>query len=184
MYDHDIRPLLKQWLKRRHAHERDTVLLEELGLNRRRVRADVAVVNGILYGYEIKSERDTLRRLARQALLYGAVFDRATLVVNTRHLPKARAVLPQWWEILTFDSGVFRVSRPGRRNPFRRARMLVELIWREDALALLEVRGGARGYRKQPRHEIWNRVCELYSLDEIAAEVRVCLKARARNAAG
>ena len=35
--------------------------VEELGVCRGRVRVDVAVVNGTLHGYEIKSDRDSLR---------------------------------------------------------------------------------------------------------------------------
>lgn len=182
--DRDVRALLKQWLQGRHAGERDTVVVEELGLNRRLVRADVAVVNGILHGYEIKAARDRLNRLAQQVRVYGDVFDRSTLVVDSRHLSKARALIPDWWEIITIVDGVLRVERRGRRNPLRQPRTLVELIWRDDALALLEKKGEARGFGRLPRHEIWDRVCELYSLDEIAAVVRSHLKARAAHAAG
>ncbi len=182
--DREVRDLLRQWLERKHAGQRDTVLVEELGLNRRLVRADVAVVNGLLHGYEIKAARDNLNRLARQVRVYGDVFDRSTLVVDSRHLSKARTLVPDWWEIITIVDGGLRVERRGRRNPSRQPRTLVELIWRDDALALLEKKGEARGFRRRPRHQIWDRVCELYSVNEIAAVVRSHLKARSAHAAG
>ena len=47
------------------------MILDELGICRGRVRIDLTVVNGLLHGYEIKSERDTLARLETQADLYG-----------------------------------------------------------------------------------------------------------------
>ena len=182
-YDREIRPLLLRWLGEQHAEEADTVILEELGLNRRRVRADLVVINGALHGYEIKSEYDSLRRLRKQVELYDAVFDRATLVVSRRHLSVARNLLPSWWGIIVvegFGSTVgFRTLRRGRRNRSRLARTLVEFIWRDDAMALLERKVAARGYRSSPRRLIWDRICELYSLEEIATEVRRRLKARA-----
>lgn len=182
--DCEVRDLLRQWLERKHAAERDTVVVEELGLNRRFVRADVAVVNGLLHGYEIKAARDNLNRLARQVRVYCAVFDRSTLVVDSRHLSKASALVPDWWEIIAIVDGGLRIERRGRRNPSRQPRTLVELIWRDDALALLERKGEARGFRRKPRHQIWDRVCDLYTVNEIAAAVRSHLKARSAHGVG
>jgi hypothetical protein len=48
-------------------------MLDEFGLEHGEVRVDVAVINGELHGYEIKSERDTLERLPRQVKAYSAV---------------------------------------------------------------------------------------------------------------
>lgn len=61
--DADIRSVLRSRLSFQHAAEADTVVIEELGLCRGQVRVDVSVVNGLLHGYEIKSDRDSLRRL-------------------------------------------------------------------------------------------------------------------------
>jgi hypothetical protein len=71
-----IRPALRSRLLVEHAHDPETVLIEELGLRRGLVRVDIAVVNGLLHGYEIKSDRDSLRRLAKQVDVYSAVLDR------------------------------------------------------------------------------------------------------------
>ncbi len=60
--DSDIRAVLRSRLFLKHPDEADTVVIEELGLCRGQVRVDVAVVNGLLHGYEIKSDRDSLRR--------------------------------------------------------------------------------------------------------------------------
>jgi hypothetical protein len=45
-------------------------------------------------------------------------------------------------------------------------------------MAMLERRSLARGVRGKPRMLVWNRVCEHFHVDEIAAAVRVNLKAR------
>ena len=87
--DADIRPALRTMLLSQLGSEPDTVLVEELGLCRGQVRVDIAVVNGLLQGYEIKSDRDSLRRLGIQVVLYWKVLDRATLVVCERHIVEA-----------------------------------------------------------------------------------------------
>lgn len=165
-----------------HAREPDTAFVEELGLCRGRVRVDLAVVNGIMHGYEIKSDRDSLRRLAAQAALYGQVLDKATLVVGLRHVEDAVALVPTWWEVQvvggTDEAPSLKRVRAGRRNPGRDPRALVELLWLDDAMTLLDARGGTRGYRGQPRRLVWDRVCEVYTVDEIARVVRARLKAR------
>jgi len=179
--DADVRPVLRSILLRKHADEPDTIILEELGICRGRVRVDVAVVNGTLHGYEIKSDRDSLRRLGTQIELYGRVLDRATLVVGERHLSDALGILPQWWEVLCIcctQSLRFKTVRRGRRNPAMDPRSLVELLWLDDALALLEAHNVARGVRGKPRHLVWDRVCMQFSVDEIANAVRKHLKAR------
>lgn len=179
--DAEIRPALRQHLLRRHAGETDTILIEELGLRRGHVRVDLAVVNGSLHGFEIKSDRDSLRRLARQVDLYSQVLDRATLVVGERFAPLATSMVPAWWGVVRVSSkprGLqFTTIRRSKLNPRRDARVLAELLWSAQALALLEQRGTARGMRGKPRRVLWDRVCECVPVDEIAAAVRSRLKA-------
>ena len=184
--DRDIRAKLWAQLTASLAHQPRAVVVEELGLCRGRVRVDLAAVNGDLHGYEIKSDRDSLRRLAAQVDVYGLVLDRATLVVGPRHLDQALALVPAWWQVLAVEprrSGIgFSRRRPGRRNPGRDPRALAELLWSADATSLLASRGALRGLHGKPRRVLWDRVCELYTLDEIAAAVRERIKARAAGA--
>ena len=180
--DADIRPALRSLLLSQHRDEPGTILVEELGFCRGQTRIDLAVVNGLLHGYEIKSDRDSLRRLSGQIDFYGKVLDRATLVVGERHLGEAVAMLPQWWGVLRVEVGSngprFRTARRGSKNPDRDPRSLVELIWLEEAVALLERRDAARGVRGKPRRVVWDRICEHFALEESAEAVRCHLKAR------
>jgi hypothetical protein len=183
--DSDIRPVLRSRLRLKHANDTDTVVIEELGLCRGQVRVDVSVVNGLLHGYEIKSDRDSLRRLTAQTELYGKVLDRATVVVGCRHLAKVLDTVPIWWGILLIQRSAnglhFKTVRKPRNNPNRDPRSLVELLWFDEALALLEERNAARGFRGKPRWIVWDRVCELFGVNEIAKAVRGHLKARAKQ---
>jgi hypothetical protein len=179
--DAEVRPALRSHLGAQHAAD-DSVLIEELGFCRGQVRIDLAVVNGQLHGYEIKSNRDSLERLDRQLEIYNQVLDAATLVVGDRHLDAARASLPDWWALLRIEEGPdgprFVEVHRGEKNPDRHARTLAELLWRDEALALLEKRDAARGVKSKPRSAVWDRVCEHFNVEEIGAEVRRCLKVR------
>ncbi len=182
--DADVRPALRARVRKAHAREPDTVLLDELGVCRGAVRVDLAVVNGLFHGFEIKSDRDTLRRLEGQVGVYNKVLDRATLVAGERHLDDAMAIVPDWWGILRIEGSrssgpVFKMVRRGRRNPGRDPRALVEMLWADEAIALLEARNLARGVRGKPRNVLWDRVCEHLKLEEIATAVRNHLKATA-----
>jgi hypothetical protein len=51
-------------------------------------------------------------------------------------------------------------------------------LWREDALALLERRNAASGVRGKTRLAMWERICEVRDIEEIAAAARARLKSR------
>ena len=55
---------------------------------------------------------------------------------------------------------------------------MVEFLWREDSLALLENREAAAGLRGKTRLAMWNRICEVCEVEEIAAAARARLKSR------
>ena len=183
--DPEIRQGLRSLLRKRYSGEAQTVFIEELGISQGRSRIDIAVVNGELHGYEIKSDRDSLRRLPDQVEFYSRVVDKATLVVGDRHLEESSALVPEWWGILRVESRVrglqFKSIRRSRRNPKVEPRSLVELLWRDDAIELLEQKGAAWGVLSKPRRAVWDKICEQFEAKEIAAAVRDQLRARTRQ---
>lgn len=186
--DSDIRAALKQKLLSKHCDDPDTVIIEELGLRRGEVRVDVALVNGCVHGYEIKSDRDSLKRLSNQVDIYSKVLDQATLVVGFRHLEEATKILPKWWGVIkvnSVDQGPkFSTVRRARKNPSKQVRDLVELLWLEDAVSLLEQHRLARGFRGKPRREVWDHICDNLNIEVISNAVRDNLKARSMRLTG
>ena len=180
--DPEIRLALHSMLRERYAGESGTVFIEELGICQGLARIDIAVVNGVLHGYEIKSDRDNLRRLTSQVEIYSKVVDKATIVVGCRHLVESLALVPDWWGVIQVESGSkgvhFKTIRRGRGNPQIEARSLVELLWRDDAIGLLIQRGAARGVRSKPRRMVWDRICERFEVEDIASAVRKRLRGR------
>ena len=176
-----IRKRLRDHLIAEHGAEPETVYIDELGVNRGSGRIDLAVVNGQLHGYEIKSDRDSLRRLKSQSELYSGVFDRITLVCGEKHISRALDIIPGWWalarSVTLNDALAFEMVRIGQANPNRNRRALAELLWRDEVISILETRDAVYGLRRKPRAILWDKIAEVLSVDEMAEAVRRHLKA-------
>lgn len=84
--DLHIRKPLHHWLLAAHADCPDTEILHELKIPRPSARIDIAVVNGEICGFEIKSDVDSLARITRQERAFSAVFDRVSIVITPTSL--------------------------------------------------------------------------------------------------
>ncbi len=145
-------------------------------------RVDVLVVDGALSGFEIKSRRDSLSRLPRQADLYSRVLDYATVVCPARHLDDADAIIPAWWglrEVVTRDGDVtIEVVRQPVLNPWVLPHDLVRLLYHDELYAeLVRVRGMRRISQMRQAEMAWLLV-ELAELDELRRIVRERLRQR------
>ena len=76
MNDKQIRVAVHQKLFRHYSATPNTLVLEEVGLRHGAARVDFLVVNGMLHGFELKSDRDNLIRLENQIPIYCSVLDR------------------------------------------------------------------------------------------------------------
>jgi hypothetical protein len=182
MNDVLMRASTKQALLFQHKGDAATVIFEELGVQHGLSRIDLAVVNGELHGFELKSDRDTLARLPEQTETYGRVFDRLTLVVGERHVRRAIEMVPDWWgiRVARVESGALHFSdlKVAINNPSLDARFVAMLLWRHEALDLLQEVGYTRGVRSKCKAEIYDLLVDLISLDELRDRVRTRLRQR------
>lgn len=182
MRDADIRRALENRLTEQHGDDPSTMIRHELGLCSGSRRVDLAVVNGHLAGWEIKSDFDTLKRLAGQAVVYNRVFDRLSIVTTSKHLQHAMDALPEWWGVVRAegsDSSVhLRNVRQPRTNPGIDPMAVAQLLWRDEALEELRQRGLAVGLSGKARWYIWERLVEELKPRELKAVVRDRLRAR------
>ncbi len=182
MRDPDIRLALHASLLGQYGNEPDTLIRHEVGLCAGERRIDVILVNGELAGYEIKSDEDTLHRLAGQAETYNRVLDKAILVTTRRHLDSALFALPNWWGVAVARAEHGEICLESVRKPALNAQhdafSLAQMLWREEALTELRLRDKGQGLYKKARHYIWVALAEALSLDELRSVVRARLKAR------
>lgn len=180
--DAQIRELLIPFVRQEHTLS-DTVIFEEFALYGGSNRADIAALNGISHGYEIKSDRDTLLRLPRQVSAYNAIFEMATLVSTPRHLVKARKIIPRWWGIVEVKESqnagmALRRIRESRANPAPHAESIACLLWRPEALHILTSLGLDYGVRSRPMEFLTRRLAEQLSMEKLARYVREAIRAR------
>lgn len=165
--DKHIRESLHTYLRNDIASAPGSVVIDELVLQQKDGRADVAVVNDHFHCYEIKSDADTLERLKRQVKVYGKVFDYLSVVVTEKHFDKAAKALPKHWGThIWFPKEVF-VSAPKvvemrapTLNPGVQISSLTQLLWRDSALALLREVGAAKGVTTRPKWFLWKHIQE------------------------
>ncbi|MGV1005133.1 MAG: sce7726 family protein [Candidatus Nanopelagicales bacterium] len=111
-------------------------------------RMDALLVADRISGFEIKSDVDSLTRLPRQIEAYGAVVERAVLVVGDRHLASGTEVVPPWWTIWGArwrdNEVVIREVRRGRLNPDLNPLAVTSFMSRDDLSEALRARGFTR----------------------------------------
>jgi hypothetical protein len=141
-------------------------------------RADVAVIGSTIDAFEIKTERDTLKRLPRQADAYTRVFDRCHAVLATRHVETALEILPPWWGVQMIDEGLsFATLRPAEHNNAVDPETLVRLLWRGEAYAALCELGTPPDPRAG-RFRLWETLLTALDLEGLKSVVRQALRRR------
>lgn len=184
MLDKDVRQAVKDKILKAHINDPSTLVIDELGLDHGRNRVDIAVINGELHGYELKSDSDNLLRLPQQSMAYSSIMDKVTLVVGEKHAQEAINIIPDWWgiKIATMNHrGIVNIVtyRRNKKNkdidPFE----LSKLIWKEEALALLAIKIKVDWrIRKLTRKDIYKLIVDTFSLNEIRDNTRAILKSR------
>jgi hypothetical protein len=146
------------------------------------VRIDIAVINGELSGFELKSDRDTLERLPLQAELYSRVFDRVDLVVGRRLAETAIRSVPEWWGIsIAKQKGEtieFEDRRCGKLNPTPDPYLIAQLLWKDEALKVLDQFDLAAGWRSKRIKLIHQRLAAELPITDLKERVRIALKRR------
>lgn len=178
--DADIRSALHSTRLSRANRQAGTLVIDELGLAHAQSRVDVAVLNGCLHGYEIKSERDNLLRLERQLATYRQTLEKLTIVSASSHVAAISSFVPEWAGIIEAQQGPrggirFVSIRHARRNPEIDPVMVAHLLWRAEAIDLLLQIGFTPRDVRRPRKQLYELVGRSLSLREIIDSIRDCM---------
>lgn len=181
--DQQIRFAYHSKCLRKHHTDSETVVVDELGLQHGRFRADIAVVNGHLAGFEIKSDFDRLIRLHSQVEGYSSVFDRVTLILTDKHAAKATSLIPEWWGLVCVRRGPrggihFATTRPCRTNPVVNSICVAQLLWREEAREILLELGVEEHKLRGNRQSLYEQLVGQLSTRQLRERVREKMKSR------
>lgn len=161
------------------AVSESALLVEEFWVPCTRERADLAAVGEELWAFEIKSARDSLRRLPRQTAAYGRLFDRCALIVADGHVAAAREIVPDWWGLAVMDDPDEGPSwqRPALANFTIDPELVVRLLWREEAAAAIIGLGQAIPPRCS-RIAMWSYLVRELEVEALCRTVREALRRR------
>ena len=143
IYDKDIRPILYDKISnlKEFTSDNTSIIIDEFPVVEGSARVDIAVVNGKLHGFEIKSEQDTLDRLSDQIFFYNMVFDKMTLVVSEKFKDKLINIIPKWWGIYYIktvgNKPKLVVEKKSKLNKDIKIEAFLSLLWRNEMLELL-----------------------------------------------
>ena len=183
MNDLQIRTALKKKILSRLSGKTKPLIIDEFGLKHGLARIDIIVINHILHGFEIKSNKDTLIRLPEQVRIYNTALDRITLVVGYSQAYEALNIIPEWWGVKLFTVGPrgaihFSDARSPKNNPSQDKVALCELLWKTEALSLLDEIDSTKGYKTKPRSAIYKRIVDVSNIEMLQVKVREQLRKR------
>lgn len=182
MRETHIRRALVEQLAVTYSTPPGPLVVPELELCRGAARIDLAIINGSLDGYEIKTERDTLRRLPNQVKAYGRVLNRVIIVCALRHIDPVCTMVPSWWGITEVTSRGLEIRLRRRRAPTANPSVdpiaVAQLLWRGELLAEVCELQGPRGLSRQTRHQLGEILANELPVDELSRRIRGRLRAR------
>ena len=181
--DPEIREALHRKTLRGLHGRSDTLVIDELGLAHAKARIDVAVINGCVHGFEIKSASDNLARLPQQLALYEECLEKLTIVCAERHVVAVRGLAPRWCGILEVKKGPrggieFAELRKAIKNPHVQAHRLAHLLWRSEAVALLSRLNAPSEVLRAPRKTLYETLAAMLSVEEITAFIKELMVSR------
>lgn len=176
---HLLKDLSKKYPTTNSAKNR---IVNEMSVCRGRARVDVAVINGSLHGYEIKSPEDTLVRLDNQLKIYFKCFDYISVVTTEKYIEKIYAQSPRSVgvsEIVTIGGSVRIIERRiALKNKKVDPVSILELLWKDELLKLIKMAGLNLRVNSKSKDFICNTIVEMANISDVQYYVRYLLKER------
>ncbi|OYD41175.1 sce7726 family protein [Sphingobacterium cellulitidis] len=183
MKDPEIRQVFKNIELKKYLNDSNCKVIDELDLSVAKARIDIAVLNGSMYGYEIKSASDTLNRLQSQVDAYSKIFDYLSIITEEKYIKKIQSTIPNWIGIYLCEEEsnkctIKRIRAP-KKNKLKEGFYLAKLLWREELIDCLNIYNIP--FNKKDRNWI---LCEIISnnlnIDTLSDYVRESIKLRSK----
>ena len=179
--DIEIRPVLKDMIIEQNK-DLDYRIIDEMTICDGEARVDIAVANGLLYGYEIKSDADTLQRLINQQECYNKTFDRICITVGKKYSDSIAEHIPDWWGIYVAEedeNGNVQLicQRISQDNKEVNSKSLLELLWRDEVYDFLK-KNNIEKISGKNRRILRNIIIENFTRQEIKDFTRETIKRR------
>ncbi|MDR3026603.1 MULTISPECIES: sce7726 family protein [Chryseobacterium] len=189
MKDIDIRNSLKSSILSQYTNDSGSLVIDEFNVSLGIVRADIAVINGVMHAYEIKSEKDNLKRLENQLQEYYKFFEYVTVVTCEKYLNK---VLEQFSDkcgvIVALKKNnliTFKKIRRAKKNKCFDKISLVKALWKEEIIDILEsIKYNKKGFKSKSKPLLYQIMMDEFNESELLHLVKNKLKERTTWKAG
>lgn len=182
MRDIDIRSALHNKFLMNFRLDGVSKIIDELHICGGNTIADLAVINGSLHVFEIKSACDSLTRLKSQSDSYCKVFDYITIVVNENHLNKVLGSTPEcfgiWLVQENYGEPQLKIIRKPQKNNSIDAFSIAQLLWKEEAIEILLNEGHPKKVKAFRKWLLWEYMAQNIPTERLSAIVRTKLKQR------
>lgn len=167
MTDFEIRQSFHKKKLHKHHANKNTLVINELGLHHGKNRADIAVINGHFIGYEIKGNADSLSRLKQQVHSYNNIFSKNYIIVGTRYQKVIHKYVPKYWGIIISEKGKrnainFILARKAYRNENTSIASIIRLLWRSEVVDILKHNQISPKLLRQPRSILYKILLGIY----------------------
>jgi hypothetical protein len=158
--DPQMREALFTYLDAKHSKIR---IIDEKEIGKS--RADfMAVTDGMIIGYEIKSDLDTYARLKTQVRDYNKYFDVCYAVVGESHQKGIIKRIPEFWGVLVIsvEDGQTKVyeMRPADLNPKDITANKLSLLWKKE-IQNIAVKNGLPKYSNKNKKYLLRMLQEM-----------------------
>jgi len=184
MRDIDIRKRIKESILKKYYADDQSRVVDELNVSLGAARVDIAVINGSMHAYEIKSEVDTLYRLPKQIVEYSKTFDYITVVSGNSHIDDLVSTLPSFCGIMLATKGrgenqvVLKTIRRATRNTSIQKYSIAQLLWKNEVIDILTQLGENRPLLNKNKAYLWKLLADSLDVNPLSHQVRTKLKVR------
>lgn len=163
------------------SRKEKSALVDELDLIKGKSRVDLVHFGEFVTGYEIKSDRDTLVRLATQADTYNRSLEKIVLICGSKHTSDLIEELPFWWGIIEAKAVErkihFKEIRAAKLSPYFHHTNLLDLLWKNE-LELILANYGFSKLQSKTKFELKNLIKSVAPYFELKVQMISLLNLR------
>lgn len=161
----------------------DAMVIDELGVAHGKNRIDIAVVNGCIHGYEIKSSKDNLLRISSQLDSYVKCFEKLSVITAENHLDALMKKTPEWCGIILAEKEQqgnikFTTLRESKTNPDVDIVAMAHFLWKKETIEMLKSLGADKDMLKGTRINLYKNLSRMITIPELSEKIKYLFMGR------
>lgn len=149
----------------------------EVLFSRNKRKADLLLISKTLHAFEIKSDRDTIKKFYAQLPDYLRTFPKFSVITTPKYFKQVKRLVPESVGLILFQAGSFHVKRSARNKISLKKDALIMFLSKPDLIREFDTRD-ARALSTQA---LRNKITDRESTSKIYAAALKLLRKRYRD---